>query len=66
MDQLLTEIDAFLKAHGMAESRLGELALNDKRFVWQLRNKGRRVWPETEAKVRHFMVSYRAGQGAAA
>lgn len=58
MTQLLDEIDAFLSSQEMAESRFGELALNDKPFVAQLRN-GRRVWPETAAKVRKFIASYR-------
>lgn len=64
MIPLLNEIDAFLDAHGMAESRFGDLALNDKPFVAQLR-KGRRVWPETEARVRLFMASYRPQDAAA-
>lgn len=42
----------------MAETRFGEMSLNDKPFVGQLRT-GRRLWPETEAKVRHFMATYR-------
>jgi hypothetical protein len=58
MSTLLSDIMAFCEAHGLPESRLGELALNDKPFVSQLR-KGRRVWPETEAKVRRFMATYR-------
>lgn len=58
MTQLLSEIDTFLRSHAMADSRFGELALNDKPFVTQLRN-GRRVWPETADRVRRFMVSYR-------
>lgn len=59
MEQLLTDIEAFCRDHNVPESRFGELALNDKPFVQQLR-KGRRVWPETEDKVRAFMASYRS------
>ena len=44
----------------MSQWRFGELALRDKPFVKQLQD-GRRVWPETEAKVRKFMVSYEGG-----
>ncbi|PNU03952.1 hypothetical protein A8V01_04845 [Novosphingobium guangzhouense] len=55
---LITEVEAFLKSTAMADSAFGRQAVNDWKFVRDLRN-GRRVWPETEAKVRNFMVSYR-------
>lgn len=58
MDTLLTDIEAFCKTHGMSVWDFGEKALNDRPFVGQLRN-NRRVWPETEAKVRAFMDAYR-------
>lgn len=66
MPTLLEQIELFRAAHGISETRFGELALNDKPFVGQLKN-GRRVWPETEAKVVRFMASYRpeASQDAA-
>lgn len=57
MTHLLTDIEAFCKRHDMKPSRFGELALNDKPFVFQLRD-NRRVWPETESKVRDWMASY--------
>lgn len=63
MSSLLTDIEAFCGVHGIAHTRFGELAMNDKPFVAQLRN-GRRVWPETEAKVRGFMLSYQAERAA--
>lgn len=59
MSTLLTDIHRFCEAHGLAPTRFGELALNDKPFVAQLEN-GRRLWPETEAKVRSFMATYPA------
>jgi hypothetical protein len=34
------------------------MAMNDKSFVKNLEN-GRRMWPETEAKVRRFMATYK-------
>ena len=40
------------------------MALNDRPFVGQLEN-GRRVWPETEAKVRNFMAAYQPEADAA-
>lgn len=51
---LIHDIEAFIERTGMAESGLGRAAVNDWRFVRDLRG-GRRVWPETEAKVRSFM-----------
>lgn len=54
---LLQDIRAFCDRHQMPTSRFGVLALNDKPFVAQL-ERGRRVWPETEAKVRAFMESH--------
>jgi len=54
MEELLADIDAFLARHEMAPSTFGA-ALNDRHFVRQLRA-GRRVWPETEARVRNFMA----------
>jgi hypothetical protein len=63
MSTLLSDIVAYCEAQGMKPTRFGELALNDKPFVSQLEN-GRRVWPETEAKVRRFMATHRPDHGA--
>lgn len=54
MPSLIDDIEAFLTAHEMTPTAFGERALNDRHFVRQVRN-GRRVWPETEEKVRKFM-----------
>jgi hypothetical protein len=64
---LLEDIKAFCETHELSIWQFGELAMNDKSFVKNLDN-GRRVWPETEAKVRRFMATYRpdAEQDAAA
>lgn len=43
----------------MAESSFGRGAVNDWSFIRGLRA-GRRVWPETEAKVRAFMLAHAA------
>ncbi len=51
---LLEAVEAFLVETGMPLTRFGEMAVNEKNFVKGLR-KGRRCWPETEAKVRHFI-----------
>jgi hypothetical protein len=62
METLLTDIEAFIAHHGMAESTFGREALGDWRLIAELRGEGRarprRLWPETEAKVRQFMASY--------
>lgn len=64
METLISDIEAFCEAHKMSATQFGELALNDKPFISQLKN-GRRLWPETEAKVRRFMVTYQPAQNAA-
>jgi hypothetical protein len=72
--QLLSEIEAFCRAHGMSEAKFGRLALKDWKFVGELRGerprgkrKGpRRIWPDTESEVRKFMVTYRPSDRAEA
>lgn len=65
MAQLLEDIEAFLKRNPqVSPTRFGDEALSDRHFVRQLRS-GRRVWPETEAKVRAFMEAYVAQAAAA-
>lgn len=55
---LLEDIEAFLIEHeGISATALGDRALGDRHFVRQLRQ-GRRVWPETEEKIRSFMAEY--------
>jgi hypothetical protein len=60
---LLADILAFIETHRMAESTFGRDALGDWRFIAELRGdngkRPRRVWPETEQKVRTFMATYR-------
>lgn len=60
---LIEAIDRFLATAGMSEITLGRKALGDPHFVRQLRN-GRRVWPETEAKIRRFMTEWDTQQAA--
>ncbi len=65
---LLADITAFCATHDLKEHQFGVLALNDKNFIPQVRGDGdkrpRRVWPETEAKVRNFMATYKAERAA--
>lgn len=56
---LIAEIDNFLATSGMAESTFGRTVVNDWKFVRSLRQ-GRRVWPDTERKVRHFISTFAA------
>ncbi|MBW6524450.1 hypothetical protein KZ810_13155 [Sphingomonas sp. RHCKR47] len=59
MAQILSDVEAFLKATGMAATRFGDKAMGDRHLVRQLRG-GRRLWPETEKKVRDFMADHSA------
>lgn len=52
-------IEAFLTLHDMAPVTFGRLAAKDPHFVRDIRG-GRRVWPETDAKIRSFMASHGA------
>ena len=60
---LIEQIDAFVDRHAMSPVTFGRLALRDPHFVRDLRGEGRhkprRVWPETEDRVRTFMAEYR-------
>ena len=57
MQDLLEEIEHFCLRTGMSETRFGELALNDKPFVSQLKA-GRDLRGSTAAKLRKFMAEY--------
>lgn len=69
MSTLIDDIAAFIEAHSITERQFGELALNDKNLVPQMRGekggRARRIWPETEAKIRRFMSTYRPEADAA-
>jgi hypothetical protein len=65
---LLADILAFIETHGISESTFGRDAVNDWSFIRDLRGdrgRKRRVWPETEARVRRFMATYRPEKVAA-
>lgn len=66
MDTLLTDIEKFAAKNGLSEWQFGELALNDRHFIRQLRE-GRDLRMSTVERVKVFMRSYRpAKHGAAA
>lgn len=55
---LIEAIDKFIERHSMSPVTFGRSALRDPHFVRDLRG-GRRLWPETEKRVRDFMAAYR-------
>ena len=52
--KLLREIEAFLASSGMGESYFGKKSVGNSEVVSRLR-RGRRVWPETESRIRSFI-----------
>ena len=56
--QLISDIEAFISAHDLTERRFGELALNDKNFVSDIRD-GRSPSLKTVDKLKRFMMTYR-------
>lgn len=62
---LITEIEDFLAETGMGASYFGRVAAGNSELVPRLRAR-RRVWPETERKVRAFIAEKRAEQTGAA
>ena len=56
--ELLAEIDSFLADTGMGPSYFGKASVKNSEVVDRIRNGGR-VWPETEDRLRRFMVERR-------
>lgn len=54
-NELLTDIRSFLEQSGMGPSYFGKVACGNSELVERLES-GRRVWPETEEKVRTFIA----------
>jgi len=54
---LVEAVNRFIEDHSLSPVTFGREAMNDPHFVRDI-NKGRRLWPETEAKVRRFMADY--------
>jgi hypothetical protein len=55
---LIAAVKDFLAAHNMKPTTFGRLAMRDPHFVRDLEAGQRRMFPETEAKARHFMATY--------
>lgn len=58
MDRLLKAVEAHLRKTGEKPSMFGRRAVDDPALVLTLR-RGRRVWPETEAKIMRAIREYR-------
>lgn len=54
---LIQEIEKFLVTQSMGASYFGKKAVGNSEVVPRLRDGGR-VWPETEAKLRSFMMQH--------
>ena len=67
---LVEVVNDFIGRHEMSPVTFGRLALKDPHFVRDLRGEGRerprRVWPETDARVRDFMATYQPAEQASA
>jgi hypothetical protein len=61
---LLRQIEAFLRATGIAPARFGREAMGDPRFVFDLR-RGRTPRPETEARIGAWIAERTSSGGAA-
>jgi hypothetical protein len=60
MDDLLSEIDAFISAHRLTDAKFGRLAANDTWLLKDMKEKGREPRRKTVGKIRHFMATYRS------
>ena len=60
-DKLLSEIHDFLATTKMGRSYFGKAACGNSELVERLES-GRRVWPDTEEKVRAFIAERRANR----
>lgn len=64
-NDLLSEIEDFMRAEKIGEHRFGILAANNGRLVERLRSGGR-IWPDTAERVREFMAERRSRKERAA
>lgn len=55
MNTLIQDVETYCSENGISESRFGELALNDRHFIRQLRA-GRDLRMSTLERVRQFMA----------
>ena len=57
--EIVGEVMRFCMSRQLTPTEFGLMAMNDKSFVSGILTKRRRIWPETEAKVRRFMATYK-------
>jgi hypothetical protein len=55
-NSLLSDIQSFLAESGMSASYFGRCACGNSELVERLKS-GRRVWPDTEVRVRAWMLA---------
>jgi len=55
---LIRDIDIFLGLTGMKPTNFGKASISDPALYLKLK-RGRRLWPETEDRVRGFMSMYK-------
>lgn len=60
-EEFLTKVEHFIERHGLTPTTFGLWAMNDSRFVFDLRN-GRMCFGATIRRVYHFMNHYEAEQ----
>lgn len=58
------QVDAFIERHRLSPTTFGLWAMNDSRFVFDLRRKGRICSLATVERVQEFMASYELKQEA--
>ena len=61
MLDLITQIEAFSTKHGLSEWQFGELVMNDRHFIRQLRT-GRDLRMSTVERVKTFLDTYPEAQ----
>lgn len=64
MDDLIKDIEAFRAENDLSEWQFGELALNDRHLIRQLRS-GRDLRMSTVERLRTFMAEYKPSERAA-
>lgn len=62
-DDFQLQVEAFIDRHGLSPTTFGLWAMDDSRFVFDLRN-GRNCFIKTVRRVQRFMTQYEAKQKA--
>lgn len=62
-DDFQLQVEAFIDRHGLSPTTFGLWAMDDSRFVFDLRN-GRNCFIKTVRRVQRFMAEYDAKQEA--